>query len=132
MTLELKKSDQETVKKVASEFINFYYNCLNNKSYDEICKYLKKFTTISADKIRYLDNDLLKYYQMFQNIEAEFSNIAYDTLHSGAKRINILVSGIINFNNNGDRSSRQFTEYIHCGSSKEGEFWIQTIIFKLI
>lgn len=132
MALEFKKSDQETVKKVASEFINFYYNSLNSKSYEGICKYLKKFTTISADKVRYLEDNLLLYYKMFENIEAEFSNIDYDTLHSGAKRINILVSGIINFTSNGQRSSRNFTEYIHCGSSKDGEFWIQTIIFKLI
>ena len=133
MALEFKKTDQETVTKVATDFISYYYENLNIKNYNNITPYLKKFTWASMNKTRYNGDNLLSYYKIFNDIGANFSNIDFDTLHSGAKRINILVTGVINFKNeNGEMNSKNFSEYIHCGTSKEGEFWIQTIIFKLI
>ena len=132
MALEFKKSDQDTVINVANDFITFYYNSMNNKNYDDIFKYLKKFTTISGNKCRYFGDNISSYYKLFSDSDAKFSNIDFETLHSGAKRINILVSGMINFIGENGRENRYFTEYIHCGTSKENEFWIQTILFKLI
>ena len=133
MALEFKKSDQDTVTKVATDFLSYYYDNLNSKNYNNILPYLKKFTWASMNKNRYNGDNLLDYFKIFNQIDANFSNIDFDTLHSGAKRINILVSGIISFKNeNGKKENKNFSEYIHCGTSKEGEFWIQTIIFKLI
>ena len=56
----------------------------------------------------------------------------YDTLHSGARRINILVNGVLNYIENGQALERKYTEYIHLATNKEGQFWIQMSMFKLI
>ena len=56
----------------------------------------------------------------------------YDTLHSGSRRINIVVVGSIRYIESGQQMERLFTEFIHLAKGKGNDFWVQMSIFKLI
>ena len=53
-------------------------------------------------------------------------------MHSGSRRINVLVTGIINYTENNIQTTKNFSEYIHFGNDSDGVLWIQTLMFKII
>ena len=61
-----------------------------------------------------------------------FQILDFDSLHSGARRINILVKGIVTYFENNQQIQKHFTEYIHLATGKPGEFWIQMLMFNII
>lgn len=127
-----KRDDQNTVINLAKEFLNFYYENLNSKNYQQINTLIKNFTIISFEKARYDGKNMNSLFQLYNNLNIKFTPLDFDTLHSGARRINILVTGKINFVENGVAKERSYTEYIHFATGKENEYWIQMSIFKLI
>ena len=132
MSLQLKRNDQETVIGIAQQFVTFYYNQLNNKSFAMLTPHLKDYTIYSSQKSRYRGTQILNYYNTLQTINAKFSNIDFDTLHAGARRINVLVTGTITFIENSLQVTKNFSEYIHFGSDSDGNMWIQMSIMKII
>ena len=97
MSLQLQRNDQNTVINIAQQFVNFYYTQLNNKTYTILNQHLKDYTIYSSQKVRYRGNEILKYYNNLHSINATFSNMDFDTLHAGARRINVLVTGTIKY-----------------------------------
>ena len=132
MNFQLQRNDQTTVINLTTEFINFYYSTLNSKNFNNRLPYLKPYTIFSAQKIRYEGNKILNYFEILKNINATFTNIDYDTMHSGSRRINVLVTGIINYTENNIQTTKNFSEYIHFGNDSDGVLWIQTLMFKII
>jgi len=132
MSLQLKRNDQQTVISVAQQFVTFYYTQLNNKSFAMLTPHLKDYTIYSSQKTRYRGTEVLNYYNNLQSINATFNNIDFDTLHAGARRINVLVTGTITFIENAIQVTKNFTEYIHFGSDSDGNMWIQMSIMKII
>ena len=94
------------------------------------------FDVIVRQKNRYQNETVLEYFNNLIQMNAQFTDIDFDTLHSGARRINILVSGTITYNSNGIRVSSKFTEFIHLSTKKEKdkdmEIWIQMSMMKII
>ena len=131
MSLQLKRNDQETVIKIAQEFVVFYYTKLNNKNFDEIKPHLRDYTIFSSQKTRYRGVQIIEYFNKLFNLGVTFSDIDFDTLHAGARRINVLVSGNICYNENGIAVKKCFSEYIHFGSDNDGNMWIQMSIMKI-
>ena len=74
----------------------------------------------------------LKYYNNLHSINATFSNMDFDTLHAGARRINVLVTGTIKYIENTIQVTKNFTEYIHFGSDNDGNMWIQMSMMKIL
>ena len=132
MVLQFEKKDQETIKNIAGQFVKFYYDNLTTKNYDVVGNNIKHFTIISFEKNKYEGQNIAELYKRFNEMNMQFIVSDFDTLHSGARRINILVTGIIRFIENGQQIERGFTEYIHLATGKNKEFWIQMSIFKLI
>tara|TARA_B100000242_G_C42705262_1_gene329800 strand:+ start:132 stop:530 length:399 start_codon:yes stop_codon:yes gene_type:complete len=132
MALHFSRNDQTTVFNIATEFINFYYTCLNQKNTDSILPYLRDFTIYSSQKNRYQGEKILEYFNNIKETNAQFTDIDYDTLHSGARRINILVTGTISYNLNGTITINKFSEFIHLATGKENEMWIQMSMMKFI
>ena len=132
MSLLFERNDQQTVHTVATEFIKFYYDNLNSKNYQEINTLIKPYTLISFEKVRYEGKDMATLFQRYNDMNMQFIAKDYDTLHSGARRINIVITGAIRYIEAGQQMERQFTEYIHLATSKGNNFWIQMAIFKLI
>jgi len=132
MSIRFERNDQNTVNEVAKQFINFYYQNLNTKNYEQINTLIKPYSIISFEKARYEGKNINPLFQVYNNKNIKFTPKDFDTLHSGARRINILVNGVISYNENGQIFERQFTEYIHLATNKESQFWIQMAIFKLI
>ena len=131
MSLQLKRNDQETVINVAREFVNFYYTCLNNKNFEDLKIHLRDYTIFSSQKIRYRGTEILTYFNRLYSLNVIFTDIDFDTLHAGARRINVLVSGKITYNENGIKVAKKFTEYIHFGSDSDGNMWIQMSMMKI-
>ena len=46
MAKRLKRDEQECMKDVCSDFINFYYNSLNSRQYNEVFKYNNESTYV--------------------------------------------------------------------------------------
>ena len=130
--MNLTKNDDDIIINLAKNFIEFYYSNLNNKKYDLLLPYLKEYTVLNCQKNKYKGNNLINYFNYLENINAIFSEIDFETSISGARRINILVTGKLNYNENEINIIKNFAEYIHCGTDSNKNFWIQTIIFKLI
>ena len=131
MSLQLKRNDQETVINVAREFVNFYYTCLNNKNFEHLKIHLRDYTIFSSQKVRYRGTEILTYFNRLYSLNVIFTDIDFDTLHAGARRINVLVSGKITYNENGIKVTKNFTEYIHFGSDSDGKMWIQMSMMKI-
>lgn len=132
MSIQFEKKDQETIKNIAGQFIKFYYDSLTAKQFDAIGNNIKHFTIISFEKNNYEGPGIGQLYKKFNDMNMQFYVKDFATLHSGARRINILVTGVIRFLENGQQMERGFTEYIHLATGKNSEFWIQMSIFKLI
>jgi hypothetical protein len=132
MSLQLQRNDQQTVINIAQRFVTFYYTQLNNKTYTAINPHLKDHTIYSSQKIRYKGREVLNYYNNLQTLNATFNDIDFDTLHAGARRINVLVTGTITYIENSVQLTKNFTEYIHFGSGNDGNMWIQMSIMKIL
>ena len=131
MSIQLKRNDQETVINIAREFVTFYYTRLNNKNFEDIKPHLKDYTIFSSQKVRYRGIEILTYFQRLYSLNVVFTDIDFDTLHAGARRINVLVSGKITYNENGIKVTKNFTEYIHFGSDSDKKMWIQMSMMKI-
>lgn len=132
MSLSFERNDQQTVNSVAIQFIKFYYDNLNSKNYQQINTLIKPYTLISFEKNHYNGSNINTLFQMNNNMNLQFTPNKYDTLHSGARRINIIVTGTIQFIENNLQTEKLFTEYIHLATGNPNEFWIQNSIFMLI
>ena len=132
MALHFERDDQTTVNQVASDFIKFYYENINSKNYDQVLRLIKNYSITSFEKTKYNGTQMSELFLKYQQMNLQFKINDFDSLHSGARRINIIVTGIVQFNQNGQSIQRNFTEYIHLATGKPGEFWIQMSIFKLI
>ena len=136
MEFHFHRDDQTSVIEITSQFINFYYTNLNAKTTECLHPYLRHFTIISSQKNRYQNEGILEYFNNLVQMNSQFTDIDYDTLHSGARRINILVSGTINYDLNGLHVTSKFTEFIHLSTKKEKdkdmEVWIQMSMMKII
>ena len=132
MVKKLKRDEQECMQDVCSNFINFYYNSLNSKQYSEIFKYIRNFTVISVENTVHKGECISNHFKYLQSVDASFSDITFDALHSGTRRYNILVTGNIKFLVNDQYVQVKFSEYIQCGNDTKTEFWIQMSIFKLL
>ena len=130
--IHFERDDQTTVNNVASDFIKFYYENLNTKNYEQILKLIKNYSITSFEKNKFNGNQMTELYSRYQQMNFFFTIKDFDSLHSGARRINIIVTGIVQFVQDGQQVQRNFTEYIHLATGKPGEFWIQMSIFKLI
>lgn len=136
MDFHFHRDDQTSVIQITSSFINFYYGNLNLGTIENIIPYLREYTIYSSQKNRYQKEELMQYFKNLKLMDAKFSDIDYDTLHSGARRINILVSGNITYNQNGVRTCSKFSEFIHLSTKKEKdkdmEIWVQMSMMKII
>ena len=111
MVKKLKRDEQECMQDVCSNFINFYYNSLNNKQYSEIFKYIRNFTVISVENTVHKGECISNHFKYLQSVDASFSDITFDALHSGTRRYNILVTGNIKFLVNDQYVQIKFSEY---------------------
>ncbi len=129
MDCEIQKEDgdDDSLRNIALEFVTFYYNSLNSKSYNLIAPNLRNFTIFSSEKEKFIGSNIENLFNKYNLMNAKFTDIDFDTLNSGARRINILVTGTINYNN----ITQKFSEYIHCNRDRDN-FWIQLSIFKLL
>lgn len=132
MALHFARDDQDTVNLVGKQFLEFYYDNLNKKDYNQILTLIKPFSITSFQKNKYNGNNMASLYQIYNDNCLSFQINDYDTLHSGARRINIMVTGLVSYFENGIQVKKNFSEYIHLATGKPGEFWIQMSIFKLI
>lgn len=130
--IHFERDDQVTVNNVASNFIKFYYDNLNNKSYDQILNLIKNYSIYSFEKNKFNGNQMSELFMRYQQLGMQFSINDFDSLHSGARRINIVVTGVVQFLQDGQLVQKNFTEYIHLATGKPGEFWIQMGMFKFI
>lgn len=129
MDCEIQKedTDDDSLRNIALEFVTFYYNSLNSKSYNLIAPNLRNFTIFSSEKEKFIGSNIENLFNKYNIMNAKFTDIDFDALNSGARRINILVTGTINYNN----ITQKFSEYIHCNRDRDN-FWIQLSIFKLL
>ena len=129
MDCEIQKEDgdDDSLRNIALEFVTFYYNSLNSKSYNLIAPNLRNFTIFSSEKEKFIGSNIENLFNKYNIMNAKFTDIDFDALNSGARRINILVTGTINYNN----ITQKFSEYIHCNRDRDN-FWIQLSIFKLL
>ena len=132
MALHFHRYDQFSVMKISDDFIKFYYSNLNANTSENIYPYLRHFTIISSQKNRHQNDDIVTYFNNLKQMNTQFTDIDYDTLHSGARRINILVTGTITYDSDCGRINNKFTEFIHLSTGKEGEAWIQMSMMKII
>lgn len=130
--LHFERNDQNTVNNVASEFIKFYYDNLNNKNYDKILNMIRNYSLTSFEKTKFNGNQITDLFLRYQQMGCQFKINDFDSLHSGARRINIIVTGVVQYFQDQQVVQRNFTEYIHLATGKPGEFWIQMTIFKMI
>ena len=130
--LHFERNDQTTVNNISADFVKFYYENLNKKNYNEILHLIKNYSMTSFDKNKFTGNQMSELFKKYQEMNLTFTINDFDSLHSGSRRINIIVTGIVHFLQDDQLMQRNFTEYIHLASGKPGEFWIQTSIFKLI
>lgn len=136
MDFHFHRDDQTSVIQITSNFVNFYYSNINLGTFENILPYLREFTIYSSQKNRFQNEQLIEYFNNLKSMDAKFSDIDCDTLHSGARRINILVTGNITYNQNGIRICSKFSEFIHLSTKKEKdkdlEIWIQMSMMKII
>ena len=136
MAFHFHRGDQTSVIEITTQFVNFYYAHLNAKTTEFLHPYLRTYTIMSAQKNRYQNESILDYFNSLKQMNAQFTDIDFDTLHSGARRINILVSGTITYDTEGSRISNKFSEFIHLSTKKEKdkdmEIWIQMSMMKII
>tara|TARA_B100000902_G_C27225919_1_gene872177 strand:+ start:59 stop:469 length:411 start_codon:yes stop_codon:yes gene_type:complete len=136
MDFHFHRDDQTSVIDITSKFVNFYYTNINSKTIINLFPYLRQFTIYSSQKSRYQNEGIIEYFKNLELMNAQFTDIDYDTLHSGARRINILVSGTITYDQNGTRISNKFSEFIHLSTKKEKdkdmEIWVQMSMMKII
>ena len=87
----------------------------------------------SIDKNRISGSEVINYlYNMCNNTNIKYTINNLDTLHSGSRRINILVVGRVDYIMNNINHSRNFSDYIHLSKDKENNFWIINSMFILI
>ena len=127
--IPLQKNTEEIVK----QFINFYYNCLNEKNFKELVKLYKQYTEINFEGIRYRGEELQKLFESLNQNNLIFSLNSIDYLMSGNHRINILITGTVKK----DDTVKIFSEYLHFGTCKDKKtneygYWIQSSILRTI
>ena len=120
---------QENSEEILREFINYYYTCLNQKNFAEIFKFFKDFTKIKFDSVEYKGFKSLQ--DLYNNLNLYnfiYTVNSYDYLMSGNHRMDILVTGKIQIN----EDVKYFTEYIHFGTCKNNEngYLIYSSVFK--
>ena len=130
--MNLKRDDQQEVLKISGEFINFYYENLNNKNFELINKYLRDYTIFSSQNIRYNGEKINEYFNYLKLINIKYYNINFDALHSGSRRINLLITGNIIYLENSLEVNKSFTEYIQFGTDSDKQFCIVISMFKIL
>ncbi len=116
-------NSNEHYKKLANDFGQYYYNLLNTNP-DDLKNLFKPFSIL-----KYQDEEHCCTDPIVAKLKANFqSNVKYhplslDCLHSGSRRINILICGKLNNNWN-------FSEYVHLAHDGNS-FWIQSSIIRL-
>ncbi len=120
---------QENSNEILTQFINHYYSCLNQKNFNGIFKFYKDFTKIKFDSVEYKGDSIENLYKKIDLNNILYTIDSYDYLMSGNHRMDILVSGKIQINEN---ETKCFTEYVHFGSCKNNEigYLIYSSIFK--
>ena len=130
--MSIKKNVQSSLISFTYEFINFYYNALNTRNFRAINHHLKDYTTYSIEKIHVKGSSVMEYLNnLITAKNLIYEVIDFDTLHSGSRRINLLVTGKVRFIDNNIPVEKLFTEYLHISKDKKS-CWIVSSIFKLI
>ncbi len=127
-SLQLRKDDQTTIINISKNFINNYYKNINEKTINNLIPLLRDYTIFSCQNKRYKGKDILNHFKLLCSKNILFKPNKFDTIHSGARRINILVSGVITFDDINGKKNSIFSEYIHIGQDNHKKFKIQTSI----
>lgn len=130
--MNLRRDDQEQVKILAKQFVNFYYENLNNKNFDLINQYLKEHTIFSSENVIYSHEKIIEYFNYLRLINIKYYNIKLDAIHSGSRRINVLVTGNITYLDNLVEVNKSFSEFILFGTDNNKSYWIVISMFKII
>ena len=135
MSIQLNKNDQKTVITLGKKFINHYYTSLNSRNFDNIAKLLKPFSIFSFEKQRKKGHEIIQFLKniaLTRDTKYHVEETGFDVTHSGARKINILVTGKFSYIENEQRITKNFAEYIHFGQANNKQFWIQVAMFKII
>lgn len=130
--MNLTRDNQEPVIELANIFQSFYYDNLNNKNFEEIYKYLKEHTIFSSQNTKYSYENINEYFNYLNSINIRYYNITFDAIHSGSRRINLLVTGQITYLENSVEITKSFSEFIHFGSDNNKKYWIVLSMFKIL
>lgn len=120
---------QKDTDTIIKQFLQFYYNSLNEKNFDNLISLYKKYTEVKFNGQKYKGEDITHFINLIKSRNFKFVINNIDYLMSGNHRTNILVNGFITEEN----STYNFSEYIHFGTSKENEsgYWIQSSIIRI-
>lgn len=134
------KEDNESSKPVSYQFANFYYNCFNEKQFDDIAAIVKSDMVYDfQDQILNGKYDYMRYVQECMQRNARFHPETVDCMsRSGSKykEIDIVVTGKVaineNVNNYWTVNMYKFTEYFSLVGDKNNNYWIQRGIFRVL
>lgn len=111
--------------RIVSEFIDYYYSNINNKSFNNLSGLYKNYSEIKFNGKTFKGTEeIYKYYYDIIIKITKFDKIDYDYMLCGSRRLNILVRG--SFTSEG--KSYRFSEFIHLSTTKDS-YWIPGSIF---
>lgn len=124
--------DQESCEPVAREFVEFYYKQLNSHSCNEIAYLFTEHSIGCFEGEKYIGNsNIISKLTTWIEQGIQYAPNSIDVCHSGARRLNILITGKVKLNTQAE-NIYNFSEYIHLGIGNNGQFWIPTIIFRIV
>ena len=115
---------------IISQFIHFYYTSLNNKQFENVKKFLREYTEIvfESNLITGFEN-IIKYYSNLILSTIKFEIIDVSMTSFSGRRCNILIFGNLRTNK---QEEKNFVESIVFQQGKKNNFWIHSVIFRLI
>ena len=118
------------IEKISTEFVKFYYNELNLHSDIKITNLYKGHSVmIFQDEKLYGNINIINKLKCLFNQNICYNVKHIDFLYSGAKKINILITGEVTLTN---LIIYKFTEFIHLANGNDGLYWIPANIFRIV
>ena len=127
----MNKQNVHMTLEIVNSFIDFYYNNLNNKNINNILYLFKDNTNYTFQGTLYKGTqNIFNILQFLINKNIKFNIVTKDISNCGNRRANLLICGNIQMISTGKLIP--FIDYIHFGYCKKNNYWIPSVISRIM
>jgi hypothetical protein len=116
-------------KEIVTNFVQFYYQCLNSNNVDALLTHIKSHSVFVRDGGVHHKGPVQIENLLRENCDTgQFMPLKFDFLLNGDRRANFVISGV--FSNAHENTQVPFCEYIQFAFGNDKSYWIHSSILQ--